>query len=94
VPNLDRCRQFCEKVHAHWKKTKEDANRLIQDGEKDEANLWLKQTGWVPYLKKLDPDWLLESIKPPNSDPQKDEEPVAEAIWTAMVEMAQISQSW
>jgi hypothetical protein len=64
---------------------------LIQDGEKDEANPWLKQTGWVPYLKKLDPDRLLESIKPPNSDPQKDEELVAEAIWTAMAEMARIS---
>jgi hypothetical protein len=34
----------------------------------------------------------LESIEPPNSDPQKDEELVAEVIWTVMVEMAQISQ--
>ena len=92
VPDMDRCQRFCEKVHAHWKKTEEDANRLIQDGEKDEANPWLKRTGWVPYLKKLDPDRLLESIEPPNSDPQKDEEPVAEAIWTAMAEMARISQ--
>jgi hypothetical protein len=45
----------------------------------------------VPYLKKLDPNQLLESIKPPNSDPQKDKEPVAEAIWTTMAEIAQIS---
>jgi hypothetical protein len=65
---------------------------LIQDGEKDEANPWLKRTGWVPYLKGLDPEALQASIERPNSNPEKEEEPVAEVIWTAMAEVARVSQ--
>ncbi|KAF1922380.1 uncharacterized protein M421DRAFT_10594 [Didymella exigua CBS 183.55] len=60
--------------------------------EKDEAAPWLEQTGWLLYLNKLDRPELLASIEEPNIDPEKDEEPVEAAIWSAIDGLARVSQ--
>jgi hypothetical protein len=43
-------------------------------------------------LNKLDRPELLASIEEPNIDPEKDEEPVEAAIWSAMDGLARVSQ--
>ncbi|RYO26416.1 hypothetical protein AA0113_g12493 [Alternaria arborescens] len=82
-----------EEMAKTWANVENRARTTIQDGEKDEAAPWLERTGWLPYLNKLDRPELLASIEEPNIDPEKDEEPVEAAIWSAMDGLARVSQA-
>ncbi|EED11444.1 conserved hypothetical protein [Talaromyces stipitatus ATCC 10500] len=65
-------------------------------GHMDEANPWLRQTGWVLYLASFSSEQLLTYIDmpaPPMDDAIKDpNERAIYAIWTAMGELGQVSQ--
>jgi hypothetical protein len=76
-----------------WAGVEERVQNTIQEGSQDEDNPWLKRTGWEPYLKDLSRPELLACIEEPNSDPDKDEEPVEAAIWNAMAGLARFSQT-
>ncbi|EEA23651.1 conserved hypothetical protein [Talaromyces marneffei ATCC 18224] len=75
------------------------AAEQIQHGHIDEANPWLRRTGWVPYLHSFSSTQLLEYIDMPAMDDAVNHSPVADldehaiqAIWTAMGQVGQISQ--
>ena len=44
---------------------KDEEASVIQPGEIDEVNPWLRRTGWIEYLAGCRPKELLESVQPP-----------------------------
>lgn len=82
-----------EAMEKAWAGVKERVQNTIQEGSQDEDNPWLRRTGWEPYLKDLSRPELLACIEEPNTDPDKDEEPVEAAIWSAMAGLARFSQA-
>ena len=64
-------------IERTWTKAWARANKLfdeiqasttIAEGEKDEVNPWLRRTGWLPYLKEIDREELLQSIRQPETE--------------------------
>ena len=94
------------KAKEHYDQLRPATERQIEKGETDEANPWLKRTGWVGYLEGCDRDELLQSIREPQTGEAadgeegrggegdgNDDEPIERAIWEAMGEVAAISQA-
>ena len=72
--------------------TEQQAHRtVIEAGERDEANPWLRRTQWAVYLAGLDPQRLVECMQRP-SEPTTDDEHAAAAIWDSMEAVARVSQ--
>ena len=67
-------------------RVQDTARNTIQDGERDEVNLWLERTQWLPYLKGLQRPNLLACIEQPVADPDPRKEGEGELIKTAMWE--------
>jgi hypothetical protein len=82
-----------EEMAKAWEGIQKRAATTIQEGTQDKVNPWLERTGWLPYLGGLKRLELLASIKEPNVDPDKDEEPIKAAIWKAMDRLARASQA-
>ena len=89
------------RANDYWDSMQEEVNSKIHKGAADEVSPWLKRTGWIEYLEGCDRDDLLESIREPkiaeddDHDDRRDEEikAVEIAIWQAMAEVAEISQT-
>jgi superfamily II DNA helicase RecQ len=89
------------RANDYWELMQEEVRKKIQKGAADEVSPWLKRTGWIEYFEDCDRDDLLQSIREPNTneDDNKDEnededkEAVESAIWQAMGEVADISQT-
>jgi hypothetical protein len=60
----------------------------IADGETDEANPWLRRTGWTQCLRGLDRSELMRSISEPTDD-----EGLTKNIWDAAGELAEAMQA-
>jgi len=72
--------------------TEQQAQRtVIEAGERDEANPWLRRTQWAVYLAGLDPARLVECVQRP-SEADTDNDRAALAIWDSMQAVARISQ--
>ena len=75
--------------------TEQQARRtVIEAGEQDEANPWLRRTQWAVYLAGLDPQQLVDCVQRPNEvemDTAADERAAA-AIWDSMEAVARMSQ--
>ncbi|EKG08964.1 hypothetical protein MPH_14081, partial [Macrophomina phaseolina MS6] len=84
--------QVCDKANKNWEELEKKARVTIEDGEKDEVSPWLDRTQWLPYLVDLNRDELLAAIEEPNTNPDREEEPIAAAVWKAMDDIACISQ--
>ena len=54
---------------------KEQQDRMIQEGERDEVNPWLDRTRWVQYMDGLNCDRIVQLIQEPSDD-----EPILQAI--------------
>lgn len=53
---------------------------VIEAGERDEANPWLRRTQWAVYLAGLDPEQLIQSVqRPAEPSSNTDSEPGSEA---------------
>ena len=67
---------------------------VIQPGEADEVNPWLRRTGWIQYLEGCESQRLLQSIQKPAAEdtPGSKGEPVAAVIWDAVSQMVTVSQ--
>jgi hypothetical protein len=89
--------QVGKQIAKAWESIEKRAQNTIQDGERDEVNLWLERTQWLPYLVGMERPSLLACIEEPitDPDPRKDEEaePVEAAIWAAMDGLARFSQA-
>ncbi|QGA20956.1 hypothetical protein EYB26_008666 [Talaromyces marneffei] len=88
-----------EQASRQYAEYEKQAAEQIQHGHIDEANPWLRRTGWVPYLHSFSSTQLLEYIDMPAMDDAVNHSPVADldehaiqAIWTAMGQVGQISQ--
>jgi len=64
---------------------------VIEPGERDEANPWLRRTQWAVYLSGLDPQQLVNCVQRP-SEADTDDDRAAAAIWDSMEAVARISQ--
>ena len=96
--------QVRDKAMKCWAEVEKKNQDTIQEAQAKEANPWLQRAGWSKYLKELNRPELLESIREPENDDggdvagrveeeEKEKEPVEAAIWKAMGEVAEISQS-
>ncbi|QGA18638.1 hypothetical protein EYB26_006323 [Talaromyces marneffei] len=98
IPTTPRSTIWDQATRQYAEYEKQAAER-IQQGHIDEANPWLRRTGWVPYLHSFSSTQLLEYIDMPAMDDQIDQSPIADpnecaiqAIWTATGQVGQISQ--
>ena len=41
---------------------------LIEAGQRDEANLWLRRTQWAVYLRGINPQHLVECVESPDRE--------------------------
>jgi len=80
-----------EQATRQYAEYEKQAAEQIHQGHVDEANPWLRRTGWVPYLDSFSSTQLLEYIDMPTIDDQTDPSSIADpneraiqAIWTAM----------
>lgn len=73
--------------------TEQQAQRtVIEAGERDEANPWLRRTQWAVYLAGLDPQQLLDCVQRPDEADTSDDNQAAAAIWDSMEAVARMSQ--
>ena len=66
--------------------------QLIEAGERDDANPWLRRTQWAVYLRGINPQHLIDCVQAPDADSSDPTEMAASAIWDAMAAVARISQ--
>jgi hypothetical protein len=90
--------QVGEQMAKAWANVETRAQNTIQEGERDEVNLWLERTQWLPYLVGMERPELLACIEEPvaEPDPRQEEqqaEPVEAAMWEAMDGLARFSQA-
>jgi len=64
---------------------------VIEAGERDEANPWLRRTQWAVYLAGLDPAQLVKCVQRP-SEADSDDDRAVLAIWDSMEAVARMSQ--
>jgi hypothetical protein len=73
-----------EQIARAWKNVEKKANKTIQEGERDEVNLWIERTQWLLYLVGTERAELIACIEElvaeldPRSD--KEAEPTEAAI--------------
>jgi hypothetical protein len=48
-----------EQMARAWEDIKSQANKTIQEGERDKMNPWIKRTQWLPYLLGMERSDLL-----------------------------------
>lgn len=73
--------------------TEQQAQRtMIEAGERDEANPWLRRTQWAVYLAGLDPQQLVDCVQRPDEADTSDDNQAAAAIWDSMEAVARMSQ--
>ncbi|KAF1818785.1 uncharacterized protein K489DRAFT_326901, partial [Dissoconium aciculare CBS 342.82] len=68
---------------------KRGAEQRIAEGNVDEANPWLRRTGWVPYLAGQDREVLVQLVEEPTALTEK----LATAVWQVMADVATASQA-
>lgn len=90
---------FWEKATQQYAQYEQQATERIQLGHVDEANPWLRRTGWVLYLNSFSSHQLLEYIQMPAVNDSMDhthvlnpDEHAIQAIWMAMGELGRVSQ--
>ena len=66
--------------------------QLIEAGERDDANPWLRRTQWAVYLRGINPADLLGCVEAPDAESSDTTEIAACAIWDSMAAVARISQ--
>ena len=54
--------------------------QLIEAGERDDANPWLRRTRWAVYLRGIDPQHLIDCVRAPEVDSSDPTEMAASAI--------------
>jgi hypothetical protein len=72
---------------------------MIQPGEIDEVNPWLRRTGWIPYLEGCDRKDILRYLREPTVNKEiaegeneaNDNERAAAVIWEVTGELASAS---
>lgn len=87
-----------EQATQQYTEYQKQAAEKFQQGRVDEANPWLRRTGWVSYLEPFSSTQLLEYIDMLDMNDLIDhtqttnpDEYAIQAIWTAMGELGQIS---
>jgi hypothetical protein len=66
--------------------------QLIDAGERDDANPWLRRTQWAVYLRGIDPQHLINCVQAPDADSSDPIEMATCAIYDSMAAVARISQ--
>jgi hypothetical protein len=73
-----------EQMARAWENVEKRANKTIQEGERDEVNLWVERTQWLPYLVGIERADLMACIEKPVAEPdlrsENEGEPVESAI--------------
>ncbi|KAJ4405824.1 hypothetical protein N0V91_004933 [Didymella pomorum] len=85
-----------EQMARAWANVETRVENTIQQGEKDEVNLWLERTQWLPYLVGMERPELMACIEEPMAEPdakqEQQTEPVEAAMWAAMEGLARFKK--
>ena len=68
------------------------ANQVIQAGELQDANPWLRRTRWARYLAGVHPQDLLDVVATPGTDEMDETSQATRVIWDTMEQLARRSQ--
>ncbi|BCS19566.1 uncharacterized protein APUU_51661S [Aspergillus puulaauensis] len=68
------------------------ANQVIQAGELQDANPWLRRTRWARYLAEVHPQDLLDVVATPGADEMDETSQAMRVIWDTMEQLARRSQ--
>ncbi|MCN0155273.1 RecQ family DEAD/DEAH box helicase [Salinispora arenicola] len=68
------------------------ANQVIQAGELQDANPWLRRTRWARYLAEVHPQDLLDVVATPGVDEIDETSQATRVIWDTMEQLARRSQ--
>jgi hypothetical protein len=73
-----------EQMAKAWENIKKQANKTIQEGERDEVNPWVERIQWLPYLVGIERADLLACIEEPVAEPNPRSNDKAEPIEVAV----------
>lgn len=68
------------------------ANQVIQAGDLQDANPWLRRTRWARYLAEVHPQDLLDVVATPGADEIDETSQATRVIWDTMEQLARRSQ--
>ena len=91
MPAIEVGDRLIDQIEQAFTEESEQA-QLIEAGERDDANPWLRRTQWAVYLHGINPDDLLCCVEAPDAKSSDPTEMAACAIWDSMAAVARISQ--
>ncbi|EDN04610.1 conserved hypothetical protein [Histoplasma mississippiense (nom. inval.)] len=92
TPDQNRASQVIDELERFYQEQQRQTSNVIQAGEHDEANPWLRRTRWPVYLTNIAPNDLVNCVQRPDDDTTCPDELAARAIWEAMGQVARTSQ--
>ncbi|EDN06580.1 predicted protein [Histoplasma mississippiense (nom. inval.)] len=92
TPDQNRASQVIDEKERFYQEQQRQTSNVIQAGEHDEANPWLRRTRWPVYLTNIAPNDLVNCVQRPDDDTTCPNELAARAIWEAMGQVARTSQ--
>ncbi|EDN09169.1 predicted protein [Histoplasma mississippiense (nom. inval.)] len=92
TPDQNRASQAIDELERFYQEQQRQTSNVIQAGEHDEANPWLRRTRWPVYLTNIAPNDLVNCVQRPDDDTTCPDELAARAIWEAMGQVARTSQ--
>jgi hypothetical protein len=84
--------QMCKRARERMELSQATEEDRVQEGSKDEANPWLRRTGWLKYLKGFSREQLLSYVAKPE-DTEDESESVEQVIWRTVEEVGSICQA-
>ncbi|EDN04920.1 predicted protein [Histoplasma mississippiense (nom. inval.)] len=92
TPDQNRASHVIDELERFDREQQRQTSNVIQAGEHDEANPWLRRTRWPVYLTNIAPNDLVNCVQRPDDDTTCPDELAARAIWEAMGQVARTSQ--
>ncbi|EDN04935.1 predicted protein [Histoplasma mississippiense (nom. inval.)] len=80
TPDQNRASQAIDELERFYQEQQRQTSNVIQAGEHDEANPWLRRTRWPVYLTNIAPNDLVNCVQRPDDDTTCPDELAARAI--------------
>ncbi|EDN05343.1 predicted protein [Histoplasma mississippiense (nom. inval.)] len=80
TPDQNRASHVIDELERFYREQQRQTSNVIQAGEHDEANPWLRRTRWPVYLTNIAPNDLVNCVQRPEDDTTCPDELAARAI--------------